>query len=837
MTSTRIKTLTPLLANQIAAGEVVERPASVVKELVENSRDAGATQIDIDIEQGGVRLIRVHDNGSGIHQEDLPLALSRHATSKIQCTDDLANIMTLGFRGEALASIGSVSRLSITSALAGASGWQVSVEGDINSEMVPAAHPKGTTVEVRDLFFNTPARRKFLKAEKTEFDHIDELIKRMALASFDVGLTLKHNNRVIRQYHAATSPALLKERLSALCGSTFVDNTVHIEAEGAGMRLSGWVALPTFSRSQADLQYFYVNGRIVRDKLVMHALKTAYHDVLYRDRHPAYVLFLEISPQVVDVNVHPTKHEVRFRESRTVHEFISRVVHDGLAGVRPGESCSHDHAAESAGTMQTHSHENKQLNAEATSNCQSNLSERMHEQVIKDDAVDSQLDSTIQILNVINLPKKNAFKFDPETGEILAEENNEPSAGSRVGEARQDVQSDGLVAPHHDHVVKTNEEIAAHYNDSVKQIGHITDVTLFSADNAESLTAHAEEVAVQSSGADTIENTDHAVIDSNRDYATIQHETEEALRPTGSLDNHFVALTESSYASSAEGVAEDDAVGRTVARVQHAAVSPLRVQEQLAVYSIIADVQVAAAESQSATSDSSDTLLKAENESQVEQPHSSHINNVHPIGVKSAENNDDVKVPPLGYALCQLQGIYILAEIENGLVMVDMHAAHERIMYEQMKKSMSTQNIAVQQLLVPGTIALSEREADCVDESTEFFASLGFDVARISSENVVIRAVPQLLAGGPVEQLVRDIISDIMEHGESNRAQETINKLLGTLACHSSVRAKRKLSLPEMNALLREMEKTDHSGQCNHGRPTVVKLSMNDLDKLFMRGR
>lgn len=343
--SQRIQKLTSLLANQIAAGEVIERPASVVKELVENSMDAGATQIDIEIEQGGVRLIKVRDNGGGIHPDDLPLALSRHATSKIYDSADLEQIMTLGFRGEALASISSISRLTLTSAQIKSTGWQVSVEGDKEASASPAAHPQGTTIEVRDLFFNTPARRKFLRSEKTEFDHIDELIKRMALSAFSVGFTLKHNQRLVRQYFPAT-PSQGAERLSALCGPAFVEQSIHMEAEGAGMRIEGWLGLPTFSRSQSDLQYFYVNGRMVRDKVVLHALKEAYLDVLYRDRYPAYVLFLTVPPQLVDVNVHPTKHEVRFRESRLVHEFILRGVRDALAHVRHGSTCAHDHNGE-----------------------------------------------------------------------------------------------------------------------------------------------------------------------------------------------------------------------------------------------------------------------------------------------------------------------------------------------------------------------------------------------------------------------------------------------------------------------------------------------------------
>ncbi len=592
----RIQCLTPLLANQIAAGEVIERPASVVKELIENSVDAGATQIEIEIEQGGQRLIRVRDNGAGIHREDLPLALSRHATSKIQNADDLAHIMTLGFRGEALASIASVSRLVMTSAQASQTAWQLSIEGTNHHELQPAAHPQGTTVEVRDLFFNTPARRKFLRAEKTEFDHIDELIKRVALASFSIDFTLKHNQRPIRQYFKAASLAESTERLRSLCGEAFVEQAVHIEAEGAGMRLTGWLALPTFSRSQADLQYFYVNGRMVRDRLVMHAVKEAYQDVLYRDRHPAYILFLDILPTQVDVNVHPTKHEVRFREGRSVHDFILRSVHDALASVKPGD----------------------------------------------------------------------AYQALPET----AIEN-------KIIEARPSIARASSCSHSHTH-------------------------------------------------------------------------------------------------------------SRAAPRMSE----PNRIREQLALYQTL-----------------------------------------------QQEPAEIIKAPPLGYAIAQLQGIYILAENEKGLVMIDMHAAHERIVYEKMKEAFAEKNMLMQTLLVPHTLNLSEREANCVEQQQNFFHELGFEVERMAKETIVVRAVAQLLAEGPVEQLVRDIITDLLEHGASNRAQEKVNRLLGTLACHSAVRAKRRLTMPEMNALLRDMEKTDHSGQCNHGRPTCVELSMQELDALFLRGR
>lgn len=581
----RIQKLDPHLANQIAAGEVVERPASVIKELIENSLDAGATQIDVEVESGGVRLIRVRDNGYGIHPDDLPLALSRHATSKISHTDDLAQIATLGFRGEALASIGSVSRLSLTSAVDQQAGWKVAVEGDLSMHSQPAPHPRGTTVEIRDLFFNTPARRKFLRSDKTEFDHIDELIKRLALSSLEVGFSLTHNQKLIRQYFPVKGNQV-NERLRALCGAEFVEHALTIEADGAGMKLSGWIASPCFSRSQADLQYFYVNKRMVRDKLVLHALKQAYQDVLYRGRYPAYILFLDIPPNLVDVNVHPNKHEVRFRDGRSVHDFIGRTVKDALTIPVHKEQVSHSDRSEAP----------------------------------------------------------------------------------------------PLIA------------------------------------------------------------------------ASVPHFTPNDIR-----------------------------------KVQEP--SPVYVQEKLAIYK---ELHAPAATNQ---------------------------------------------IPPLGYALAQLKGIYILAENEAGLVLIDMHAAHERIVYEQMKQAFSQQQIALQNLLVPLIIKLSEKEAVHVEEEKSFFANLGFEVERISPEIIAVKSVPQILAQGPIEQLIRDIVSDLMAHGQSSKAEENINRLLGTLACHTAVRANHRLTLPQMNAVLRDMESTDHSGQCNHGRPTCVRLSMQELDKLFLRGR
>lgn len=591
----RIQKLSTILSNQIAAGEVIERPASVVKELVENSLDAGALKIDLEIEEGGTQLIRVRDNGLGIHPDDLVLALNRHATSKIKNVDDLDNIMTLGFRGEALASISSVSRLTLSSATENQTGWQVATHAtDDMPALSPAAHPQGTTIEVRDLFFNTPARKKFLRSEKTEFDHIDELVKRIALSCFSVDFTLKHNQKLIRQYRSAATDTEREQRVESLCGAAFVEQAVKIEIEAAGLKLFGWIGLPTFSRAQADLQYFYVNGRIVRDKTVNHAVRQAYHDVMYGHRHPAFVLFLEIEPTQVDVNVHPTKHEVRFRESRLVHDFIYRSLKDVLAGVRPADVLSVNSAS-------------------------------------------------------VGMP-------------------------------------------------------AAHTC---------------------------------------------------------------APTPTPAY------------------------------RIEQR-VMPFQVQEKMAIYRELQEEVVT-------------------------------TNKVH--------DNKAAEIPPLGFALAQLRQIFILAENADGLVLVDMHAAHERVMYEQLKHKLAEQKIISQPLLLPLVITLSEREANYIEQHAELFQKVGMHIERMSQDSVVVREVPELLRDLPLDQLVRDVAADLIQNEKSTRLDEKILHILGTMACHAAVRAQRKLTLPEMNALLRAMENTEHSGQCNHGRPTYTAFSLQELDKLFLRGR
>ncbi|CAI3786792.1 DNA mismatch repair protein MutL [Pseudomonas sp. MM227] len=628
--SARIELLSPRLANQIAAGEVVERPASVIKELLENSLDSGARRIDIEVEQGGVKLLRVRDDGSGISADDLPLALARHATSKIRDLQDLERVMSLGFRGEALASISSVARLTLTSRTAAADqAWQVETEGrDMDARVQPAAHPVGTSVEVRDLFFNTPARRKFLKTEKTEFDHLQEVIKRLALARFDVGFHLRHNGKSILGLHEAHDETARARRVAAVCGPAFLEQAMPIEVERNGLRLWGWVGLPTFSRSQADLQYFFVNGRAVRDKLVAHAVRQAYRDVLFNGRHPTFVLFLEVDPAVVDVNVHPTKHEVRFRDGRMVHDFLYGTLHRALADVRP----------------------------------------------------EDQLASAPAQAQPLRPSGVQAGEFGPQ-GEM------------------------GLAAN----------------------------------------LLHSPMAQPQSSGG------------SSGGYSYTP-------RPTAALP---VAEAQSAYR---EFFAPLPTAGSSTA----------------------------------------------------------------PIPSLPPSQGD---IPPLGYALAQLKGIYILAENAQGLVLVDMHAAHERIMYERLKIAMASEGLSGQPLLVPESLAMSQREADCAEEHAAWFQRLGFELQRLGPETLAIRQIPALLKQAEANRLVGDVLADLMEYGTSDRIQAHLNELLGTMACHGAIRANRRLAIPEMNGLLRDMENTERSGQCNHGRPTWTQMGLDDLDKLFLRGR
>ncbi len=595
----RIRELGSLVANQIAAGEVVERPASLVKELVENSLDAGARSIRISTEQGGVKRVTVRDDGAGIHPDDLRLALAPHATSKIRSADDLMQVASLGFRGEALASMAAVARVKITSRGAdGAMAHAIEVEGGIERGFGPAAHPRGTTVEVADLFFNTPARRKFLKTERTEQGHVDQVVRRLALGHFDVAVELvQGGGRGDLVLPAGRS----EERLARVLSEEFVRRSVVVEESTADLHLHGWVGLPTHSRSQADQQYFFVNGRVVRDKLVAHAIRQAYRDVLFHGRHPVFVLYLRLPAEAVDVNVHPTKHEVRFRDARAVHDFIFGSLNRALRRVRPDQ---------------------------------------------------------------IQPPMPRARPENP--------------AGS---------------AP----------------------AGH---------------RAMVEQAPLR--------------------WA----EDAERLRP-------------GSFAAAVAEVAAEPAAEPATA----------------------------------------------------------------------ADEAADRTVPPLGYALGQLHGIYILAENAEGLVVVDMHAAHERITYERLKVQMAASRVATQRLLVPLALEVSEAEADLVEDLGAELARLGLVVDRAGVQSVTVREVPALLAGGDAGALVRDILADCLEYGGSQRLAARQDELLATMACHGSVRARRALSLAEMNALLRDMERTDNAGQCNHGRPTYFVQSLADLDLLFLRGQ
>jgi DNA mismatch repair protein MutL len=600
-----IRPLSPELVNQIAAGEVIERPASVVKELAENSLDAGARRIDIDIEQGGMRLIRVRDDGAGIAAGELALAVAPHATSKIASFDDLVRVASMGFRGEALASIASVSRMSIASRRL-PDGHGARIEAGATPVPQPAAHPVGTTVEVRDLFHAVPARRKFLRSERTEFGHIDELVRSLALARPDVEFRLVHNGKPVRMLKPATDESAQLVRAGELLGDAFAGNCLRIEQAAAGLRLAGWIGLPTASRAQADHQYFHVNGRLVRDRSVAHAVRQAYADVLFHGRHPAFVLFLELDPAAIDVNVHPAKREVRFRDMRLVHDFLFHALHDAVAETRAGETGS------------------------------------------------------------------------GETG-------------------------------------------------------------------------------------------------------------------SGSLSRSRVAGDQSQA-----GKSEPDPVFHTISRQFGLGVGEAPVDPYAALLG------------------TGDTASAALARLPADRPDES---------------------PPLGYALAQLAGIYILAENARGLVLVDMHAAHERITYEKLKAACDGNDVRSQHLLVPEAIAVSEREAAAAEEFAEALAGCGLELDRSGPRRVTARRIPALLDGADAAQLARDVLAELAEHGNSRRLAELQNELLSTMACHGSVRAHRRLTVPEMNALLRDMERTERSGQCNHGRPTWTQLSIAELDKLFLRGR
>jgi DNA mismatch repair protein MutL len=583
-----IRQLPEHLVNQIAAGEVVERPASVVKELVENSLDAGARSITIDIHAGGQKLIRVRDDGAGIPKDELPLALARHATSKISSLEDLQAVASLGFRGEALPSIASISHLVLRSRH-GDQAWQIEANNGVFSDLTPAQHATGTTVEVHDIFYNTPARKKFLRTERTEFSHVDKWIRRLALARPDVAFTVTHNRRPVMQLPSANDDAARLARVGKICGETFASQAIYLSRESDSIALSGWIGLPTFNRSQSDLQFWFVNGRSVTDKTLTHAARHAYRDVLFHGRYPAYVLQLTLDPAMVDANAHPAKLEVRFRDARSVHGIVSQAIEYALSGTKPGGQ-----ATPPAPVSAFRSH------------------------VIRQSSM---------------------------------------SLGSCGGPAS-------------------------------------------------------------------------AVAEALQGYRTLS-----AVPATG-------------------------------------------------------------------------TALPQQDE-----------------------------VPPLGYAIAQLAGIYILAENSEGLVIIDMHAAHERIVYEKLKRSFDEREVTRQPLLVPTSVVVSESEASLCEDSRDLFADVGITVDRSGPTTLLIREIPALLKQGEAETLLRDLLSDLADAGSSNRIEDTCHEILATMACHHSVRANRAMTLAEMNALLREMEQTERADQCNHGRPTWTRIRLAELDRMFLRGR
>jgi len=595
-----IRVLPELLINQIAAGEVIERPASALKELLENSLDAGAQAINVELAGGGAKLVAVTDDGGGISRDELKLALARHATSKITSLDDLEHVGSLGFRGEALASIASVSRMELTSRRADERhAYRVTAEGPTLGAPEPATLARGTRIEVRELYFNTPARRKFLKTEQTEFAHCEEAFRRIALSRPDVAFALTHNGRARLQ----VKPQPLNARIAAVLGEEFAAGALTVDESGGQIAIRGAISSPSHAKGTRDAQYFFVNGRCIRDKLVAHAIRQAYADVLHHDRHPAFVLFLDIDPQLVDVNVHPAKAEVRFRDSRAVHQFIFHALHKTLA------------------------------------------------------------------------------------------------------------QSAGEAAPVADAAASSHRPQMPAYQSAYRNQGAM---------------------------------------------------------PLG-----------------------------------------LGVSQPAGAYATLFAARPATA----ATATATDTLLPAA-----------------PALPPSGDEH------PLGFALAQLAGIYILAENQNGLIIIDMHAAHERIMYEQLKNALDDRAIPMQPLLVPIHFAAESLDVATAEEEREALQGLGFDVAPAGPSALVVRGVPALLADADAQALALDVLHEVREYGASRIATERRNELLSTMACHAAVRANRKLPVPEMNALLRDMEATERSGQCNHGRPTWHQISVHELDRLFRRG-
>ena len=616
-----IKPLPELLINQIAAGEVVERPASALKEILENSIDAKATKISVQLLQGGIKQIRIVDNGVGIGRDDLVPALTRHNTSKISTLEDLQNISSLGFRGEALASISAISVLTLTSQRANQEhAWQVQVNGKMVTQPQPASLTQGTVVDARDLYSNIPARRKFLKTEATEFAHCEDVFKRIALVQPNIEFSLQHNEKLRHQFHIAD----VHQRVESVLGSDFIQSVSFINEQAADIRLHGVVASPAYSRASRDMQYFFVNKRFVRDKLIAHAVREAYRDVLHLDRHPGFVLFLEINPADIDVNVHPTKAEIRFRDPRALHQFVFHSINKALAAP--------------SGTVQ------------------------------------ADLTGLVAPKTIPQYPK------------------HQPASSGKIAQPIHFYQS------------------------------------LFTIDDSNLL----RENVVTNSFRTERQNTVESVAEKSTSYLQEQEETSQSITPA------------------------------------------------------------------------------------------------------MLERQD---LPPLGFALGQLHGVYILAQNASGLVIVDMHAAHERIMYEKLKTAMDSHASAVQPLLIPLTFETDRMNVIFVEENTELFNEFGFELAVLSPTTLAVRAVPSILDQSDIVKLTEDLLKEMREFGLSQLLTAKRNELLATMACHGAVRANRNLTIAEMNALLREMETTERADQCNHGRPTWFEMSMTHLDKLFMRGK
>ena len=651
-----IQRLPDHLVNQIAAGEVVERPASIIKELIENALDAGARRIRVELEQGGLERIRIRDDGHGIPVEQLPLALTRHATSKITSLDDLSAVASMGFRGEALPSVASVSRLELTSRTAeqehGARLAYVAegIDGATGetSDPAPAPHPVGTTVDVRSLFYNVPARRKFLRTARTEFGRCDAVVRTLALAHPGVSLQLLHNGKSVLELTAANDDAGEDQRLMRLLGNAFGEASRRVSIDGpGGMSLEGWVAEPSFSRAQGDMQHFFVNRRPVRDRVVAHAVRQAFGDLMYHQRHPAFVLFLGIDPEAVDVNVHPGKQEVRFRESSMVHGFVRRSLKDFLAAIAPGDS---DQVAL----------------ADTASASQDHARTPTPEQV------------------GLGLAVPESASLAPPAFSV---------SGARINPA-----------------VVGSAAIRQQYN-GFQRLGAETPISPYERSSTSGINAGASAIA-----------------------------------------------SENASVSATAGVAEE---GLT-------------------------------------------------------------------------EQQD---TPPLGFAVAHLHGVYVLAQNADGMIIVDAHAAHERIVYERLKAAQRAGEVRMQALLVPVGVDVGTAEAERAESELETFAALGLEITRSGPERLTVRGVPAILGDADAGALLRDVLSDLMAHGSSERVQDAIDRVLSTMACHGSVRANRMLTIPEMNALLRQIESTPNSGQCNHGRPTWTTLDMRALDALFLRGR